>query len=765
MDEVVTEFLVESNEALDQIDLDFITLESNPSSHETLASVFRAVHTIKGTCGFLGFEKLERLTHVGETLLGRLRDGGLEMSGEITNALLALSDAIREMLGLIEATGKDGDNDYPELARELARLHAGDAPDAAAAPAGAAEEPDGEPAEGAAPSEPAATPREAAPPAPESEEQPAPLAKTSSSTPRASKPVQRAADSASPAAETRSGSVADRSVRVDVGLLDSLMNQVGELVLARNQILQHSSAHEDPAFVTTTQRLNLITTELQEEVMKTRMQPIGSVWNKLPRVVRDLSRSLGKQVRLDMEGEETELDRTIIEAIKDPLTHVVRNAIDHGIEEPADRVASGKAEEGRVLLRAYHEGGHVNIEVIDDGRGIDLERVREKSVRSGLMTPEQAGRLSEREALNLIFHPGLSTAAKVTNISGRGVGMDVVKTNVEKIGGTVDIQSRLGNGSALRIKIPLTLAIIPALIVASGGDHYAIPQVCLLELVRLEGDQAVRAVETIHDVPVYRLRGNLLPIVWLNEQLQVGSRDDLTGDGEGGPCLNIAVLQADERQFGLVVDEIQDNQEIVVKPLDKCLKNLESYAGATIMGDGRVALILDALGLAHLSGVVSHSGAVPTAPPAKAASDDEAGDGQMLLLFSTGPSERMAIPLSAVARLEEFESARVERAGGRKLVQYRGEILPLISLNDVFGVAGEPSGEDEPLQVIVHSEGDVSVGIVVDAILDIVEERISIQSRIHREGVLGTAVVQGHVTEIVDTSRVLELVGLEPAHA
>jgi two-component system chemotaxis sensor kinase CheA len=445
--------------------------------------------------------------------------------------------------------------------------------------------------------------------------------------------------------EPRAPAVADTAIRVDVGLLDKLMTLVGELVLARNQIMQYSNSQEDASFLGTVQRLNLLTTELQVNVMKTRMQPIGNIWNKFPRVVRDLAVACGKQARIDLEGQETELDKTIIEAIRDPLTHLLRNAVDHGMELPDERLTRGKPAEGRLLLHAFHEGGKVIIEISDDGKGIDPQGVRDKAIAAKLITAEQAARLSEHELVNLVFLPGFSTADRVTNFSGRGVGMDVVRTNVEKIGGTVDIESRPERGTTIKMKIPLTLAIIPALTVTVGGDRYAIPQVSLLELVRLEGEQAQRGIEQIHGAPVYRLRGNLLPLVHLNRQLQVESVR--TEDG----VINIVVLQADDRPFGLVVDAIHDTEEIVVKPLQKQLKGISAFSGATIMGDGKVALILDVLGLAQKAHVIS--GARERALSEKApTATGPAGDRQTVLLFMTRDGGRMAIPLSLVARLE-----------------------------------------------------------------------------------------------------------------
>ncbi|MBL9079066.1 MAG: chemotaxis protein CheW [Planctomycetes bacterium] len=732
MDDVVKEFLVESRENLDRLEHDLLALEQDPAQRDTLASVFRTVHTIKGTCGFFGFAKLEQLTHTGETLLGRLRDGELTLDAERTSALLALGDAVRQILAAIEAAGDEGDTDCADLIERLDRLQR-----------------DGTPAPAAAPKPtPVAVPSPAPAPAPAA----APVAAA------AAAPAEPAAAAKPAAADVDARSaVVDASVRVDVALLDALMNQVGELVLARNQILQYSAQHHDPTLVATTQRLNLITTELQEGVMKTRMQQIGSVFGKLPRVVRDLAGQLGKQVAFEMTGEETELDRTIIDAIKDPLTHIVRNSVDHGIERPEVRLAAGKPAQGRLRVHAFHEGGQVNIEITDDGGGIDQQRVRQKAVERGIVTADQAARLGERETLQLIFLPGFSTAAQVTNISGRGVGMDVVRTNVEKIGGSVELQSERGRGTTLRIRIPLTLAIVPALIVTCGGDAYAIPQVCLLELVRLEGEQARAAIESILDVPVHRLRGALLPMVWLGEQLGTGGRAPADGD----TALNIAVLQAGDLQFGLVVDSVQDNQEIVVKPLGRLLDGVTCYAGATIMGDGRVALILDATGLAARAGLVAN-GAKACEPPAPDAADAApAAETATLLLFLAGDATPKAVPLADVARLEEFAPSRVEHASGHRVVQYRSAIMPLVQLAEVLGGAGT-TAPDAPLQVIAHHGG---VGIVVDRILDIVEERVQARSFAPHPALAGTAVVHGKVTEIVDIDKVVELAGLRPVTA
>jgi two-component system chemotaxis sensor kinase CheA len=479
--------------------------------------------------------------------------------------------------------------------------------------------------------------------------------------------------------------------------------------------------------------------------MKTRMQPIGNIWSKFPRVVRDLSLSLAKQVRVEMEGEDTELDKTIVEAIKDPLTHLVRNAVDHAIEPPAERIAAGKPSEGTISLRAYHEGGQVNIEIADDGRGIDAAQVLAKATERGLVPRDAAERLAEREVLSLIFAPGFSTAARVTNVSGRGVGMDVVKTNIERIGGTVDIATVLGGGTTVKVKIPLTLAIIPALIVSAGAERYAIPQASLLELVRLEGEQACRGIETVSGAPVHRLRGDLLPLVHFNREL------GLAGPG-GTELVNIVVLQADRNQFGLVVDRVHDTQEIVVKPLGTQLKGIATYAGATILGDGKVALILDVLGLAQRAGVVAEK-RDRAVTAAAAPSGETAEDRESLLIVGLGPDRRVAVPLSTVARLEKFPLSTVERAAQGEVIQYRDAILPLVSLSAALGVRSEQAvAADGTFDVVVHtSSTGRSVGLVVDRILDIVEqERRRADPRAPREGDGHAVVVDRRVTDVLD---------------
>src|SRR5271156_1196347 len=811
-DEIVREFLVEGNENLDTLDRELIQLEKDPHNSATLASVFRTIHTIKGTCGFLGFTKLEAVAHAGENLLSKLRDGALLLNPGITTALLRMVDAVRQMLQSIEAIGNEGERDDDALIQMLARVTQGDS----LADAPAATPPAKLPATALAT---AHVTKPAIPPVARGKKAKTKPATRHAATDKKSShavslpveaPVEAAhaqvasaevAANASAGATTKEApldakivpanpetiprseesdaaqaqpasrtSVSEGSIRVDVALLDKLMNLVGELVLARNQVLQFSNAADDPAIVAPSHRLNQITSELQEGVMKTRMQPIGNIWSKFPRTVRDVATSCGKQVRIEMFGQETELDKTIIEAIKDPLTHLVRNSVDHGIERPEARVAAGKPVGGCLTLRAYHEGGQVNIEISDDGAGLDQEKIRRKAVDRSLLTAEKAAQLSEREILNLIFLPGFSTAEKITNVSGRGVGMDVVKTNIEKIGGTVEVQSAAGVGTTVKTKIPLTLAIIPGLVVRTGGERFVIPQVSLIELVRIDGGEARRGIEMVHGVPVYRLRGRLLPLLYLDRELQI-QKPAVSSAPEGEPVRNMVVLQADGRQFGLIVDEIRDAEEIVVKPLDRRLKALKAFAGATIMGDGLVALILDVLGLAQRTGIVSEAGERPT--PAGSAEVHEASAEKQAFLVFVGPDDaRMAIPLDALARLEEFPAARVEKSGAESVVQYRGRILPLVYLNTALEErrqtsrhphAAPANAEAGVIQVLVCNHDERAVGLVVERIVDIVEESAEVKSAATRKGVRYAAVIQEHVTELLDLGVILA--GAAPAPA
>lgn len=689
MDEIIKEFIIESREGLDQVDRDLVELEKLPGDMERVARIFRAIHTLKGTSGVLGFQQLESIAHVGENLLSHLRDRTLTFNGPIVDSLLELVDVSRILLTDVEQKGAETERDCIAVLSNLKKQ----------------------------------------------------LDVSNTVEPAVTNTILSTTESRRDSQITSTDAQLSSTIRVDVGLIDKVMTLVGELVLARNQVLQLTSSEKEQGLIQAAQRLNLITSELQEAVMKTRMQPIGNVWNKLPRVVRDLATAFGKKIRLELEGSDTELDKTIIEAIKDPLTHIIRNSIDHGIEVPEIRLKSGKAAEGLLKVRAFHEGGQVNIEITDDGAGIDLGAVKKRAQEKGLLTSEQARNISERELTAMIFQPGFSTAAKVTNVSGRGVGMDVVRTNIERIGGTVDIQSIAGDGTTLRMKIPLTLAIIPALIASSAGERFAIPQVSLVELVRLSAEEAKSAIEHIQGVPVYRLRGRLLPLLYLEKELQLELQNH---DG----AVNIAVLQSDNHQFGLIVDKINDTEEIVVKPLGKLLKGLSCFAGATVMGDGRVALILDIVGLAQHANLVADTASSSTKTTEVTGAVDQS---TAWLLFRVG-ARKMAMPLAEVARLEEFSVSMIERSGSGEVVQYRNEIMPVIR---VANVLGEPSCAKQSVHVIVTVLNKRSVGLIVDEIQDVIQQDLRVEPPQQGAMILGSAVIHDHVTDLLEVGSLI----------
>ncbi len=740
MDEIVQEFLVESSENLDQLDRDLVALEREPDSRDLLSSIFRTIHTIKGTSGFLAFGRLEAVTHVGENLLSRLRDGEFRMTPETTDVLLRMVDSVRALLVNIEESGVEGEVDVQEVVAAITavmeRQRAGDAGEAEA-PA----------AEAAPPAETVAVAETVVTSVTETtvvETPPAATAPAAAAAPPA-RPTPAAADASKDGDAPVRRAAADSTIRVDVDLLDSLMRLVGELVLTRNQIVRIASSQHDQPMLRSTQRLNLIAGELQEGVMKTRMQPIDHLWARLPRVVRDLSHSVDKKIDLVMEGKETELDRTLLEAIKDPLTHIVRNSVDHGIENAQRRAESGKNLTGTLTLRAFHQSGQVIVEVSDDGGGIDPARVGNKAVERGLISRDQLERMNDRDVIDLVFRPGFSTAEAVSNISGRGVGMDVVRTNIESIGGAVELDSTLGRGTTTRLTIPLTLAIVPALTVECGGQRYAIPQISLLELVFLDDAENTdkAGVEFVSGTPVYRLRGDLLPLVYLDVLLGLEPRDR---DG----VAYIAVLQSEDRRFGLVVDRVLNTEEIVVKSLSARLKGIGLYAGATILGDGRVALILDVQALARRSHVEVAERLV--AAEARATTAVVSGPTEQLLVVGAG-GRRLAIPLEMVTRLEVFTGETIERAGGREVAQYRGQIVPIVRLTEMLGSYGDAEATQWP--VVVYSEGGRTVALVVEQILDIVEDAVEVRSDIEDAGVMGSAVIQDRVTELLDVRQAL----------
>jgi len=690
MDEIVHEFVVESYENLDQLDQDLVALEGKPGSRELLSRIFRTIHTIKGTCGFLAFGRLESLAHAGESLLSELRDGRRVINQPTTDVLLRMVDTVREILASIETCGAEGDIGVEAVIEQI-RAVLDDA---------------------------------ATQSVPEVD-----IALTALGT---------MADGSEPT------TASDSAIRVDVDVLDDLMRQVGELVLVRNQITRLVGGQFDGDLVRASARLSLVAAELQEGVMRARMQPIGHLWARMPRVVRDLAAVCGHRVRLEVVGGETELDRALLEAVKDPLVHLVRNAVDHGIEDAETRVAAGKPAEGVLTIRAYHAGGRVVIEVEDDGKGIDADRVVAVAVARGLRTPSQIAAMSAADVLQLLFLPGFSTAEALTNVSGRGVGLDVVHTKTEAIGGTVEVESRIGHGTLWRLRIPLTLAIISAIIVESAGELYCIPAVHVLKFIAPDGQSAGATVEHVGVAPVLRLRDTLLPLLGLRDVLESGHVRS-----PGVPSV-IAVLQADTRCFGLIVDRVLDTEEIVVKPLTARLTGAGVYAGATLLGDGRVSLILDVPGIAHRSliGQPMEADLEPTA-----VSPGPVGAANQVLVVGIAGGRRVAIPLPAVTRLERLSRDVVEHVGGREVVQYRGGIVPLVRLGGLLGQRVACVGEDleqQGLLVVMFTRGSHTVAVEVQEALDIADDDVARHSQINDRGVLGSTVLGGRVTELLD---------------
>ncbi|MGA2276118.1 MAG: chemotaxis protein CheW [Terracidiphilus sp.] len=736
MDELTREFLIESQEGLDRMERCLTELEERPQDAGLIGEIFRSVHTIKGTTGFLGFKRLEKLAHAGENLLGLLRENKLTADRPIITGLLHLLDGLRAILKTIEAEDAEGEGGDSELIGQLEELQMpaqAQAKQPVHAKAGARS--------AAAPPVPAAINAPAAPstapePAHPAEPQPAAL-------PPSKSPAEAEAEVTRARVQ---GSAAESSLRVDVTLLNKMMNLVGELVLTRNQVLQATSS--DPNMTLLSRRLDMVTADLRENVMKARMQPVSNIFSKMPRIVRDLSQALGRRVRLQVEGQETELDKSLLEAIKDPLTHAVRNSLDHGIEPPEVREAAGKDPEGTLKLKAVQEGSHVLIEVSDDGAGINVDKVRQKAIERGLITVERAAHMVERELLQLIFLPGFSTAAEVTNVSGRGVGMDVVRTNVEKIGGKVEIDSRAGKGTTLRLRIPLTLAIIHALIVRSVNQSFALPQGALSELVHIPPEQAATAIEWIENAPLYRLRGKLLPLVFLDrllrpgvEQANVNERDNF-----------IAVLDADGRRFGLVVDGLADPEEIVVKPLSAVLKNIGLFSGATVLGNADLALILDPGSIAQKAGVTMSS----EEEAALSAGDEsgvEAGKSLEYLLVEAA-GRQAAVPLADVLRIEQLPLSRIEYIGYRPVLNFEGQLLPIEDSGGVLAaVEGNPKAQ---IIVVVCREGSRHVGIAVSHVLDVAGGGDLFEAGTNqRTG--GVTLLKNRVTGVVDLGGVAPL--------
>ncbi|HKH00350.1 MAG TPA: hybrid sensor histidine kinase/response regulator, partial [Bradyrhizobium sp.] len=705
MDDLLREFIIETNENLGRVDAELVQFEQEPNNARMLDDIFRLVHTIKGTCGFLNLPRLEALTHAAETLMSKFR-AGLPVSAAAVTLILSTLDRIKELLDELEKNRAEPSGNDDDLIGELRRF-VENASGKRAPPAG-----------------PPVTP---APPMS--------AAANGAREPRSEeiKPEDR---------------LSNQSIRVQLGTLEHLMATVSELVLTRNQLLEIMRRIGDSEFNAPLQRLSSITAELQEGVMRTRMQPIGNAWQKLPRIVRDLAVDLGKDIALELSGGETELDRQVLELIKDPLLHMIRNSADHGIEAPQQRIARGKPAQATICLTAHHEGGHVIIGISDDGRGLNTDRIKSKALALGLAPPAQIEAMSDAQIHDFIFTPGFSTASEVTSISGRGVGMDVVRNNMDRIGGTIEVQSAAGEGTRFRIKIPLTLAIIPALIVEVAGERFAIPQRAIQELVHARADSEHR-IERIKETALLRLRGRLLPLVSLHRWLSRNPDEAPAASAPAAPF--IVVVQVGTAVFGLIVDAVLHSEEIVVKPMSAKLRHIATFSGTTILGDGAVIMIIDPNAIARELGIVGNAQEYRAKP-----SDDQSVRSNepltSLLLFRAGSAGLKAVPLSLVTRLEEIDAGSIEFAGGRHVVQYCEQLMPLVPVSDEVRIC--TSGV-QPVLVFSHSNG--SIGLAVDEIVDVVEDKLQIEIVSERPGVLGSAIVRGETTEIIDVGHFLPL--------
>jgi two-component system chemotaxis sensor kinase CheA len=783
MDDLIGEFITETSESLAVLDLELVKLEQNPNDKEILGNIFRLVHTVKGTCGFLGLPRLESVAHAGENVLGKIRDGHIIVTPEAISLVLEALDRIKTIMEQLAESGSEPSGDDGDLIKRLNAFAdsngaATGTTSAAPAPAATPKKADINVANMLSPDEikkggmtssttqdeldalerafrdavptiegavdytkAPSTFMEEAVPAPAAANVPA---KTAISDQGKDKAIKQGLET--DAKESGGGGLANQSIRVNLDVLENLMQMVGELVLSRNQLMQIMRNRDDSDLKGPLQQLSQITTELQDGVMKTRMQPISTAWTKFPRLIRDLSQDVKKKIDLKMIGENTELDRQLLEMIKDPLTHMVRNSCDHGLEMPADRVAAGKPEVGTVTLSAYHEGGHIIIKIADDGRGINLDRVKQKALENGITTHDELAMLSDEQIMQFIFKAGFSTAEKVTSVSGRGVGMDVVRTNIEKIGGTVELSSAAGKGSTFHIKIPLTLAIVSVLLVEAGKQRFGIPQLNVVELVRVEKNSEYK-LETLSNSKVLRLRGKLLPLASLADLL--GLPKDTSAEDEGNHT--IVVIKAGASDYGLVVDAVHDTEEIVVKPVTRLLEKADIYSGNTILGDGRVIMILDPNGVSRAMGDPEINGREEVEEKPLTSADRIAS----FLIFHAGDGAPKTVPLELVSRLEEINATKIEESGGSRVVQYRGDLMRLMTLPG----CEFPRNSDGLVPVIVFNYDNKTIGLAIDKIIDIVRMPMHIRMGSSKEQYLGSMVINEKTTDVVDVGFILKEVG------
>lgn len=730
MDDLISEFITETSESIQLLDSELVKLESDPNNSQILGNIFRLVHTIKGTCGFLGLPRLEAVAHASENVLGKIRDKVIIVSSDAISLVLESLDAIKAIIEHLSNHGEEPAGNNAELIKRLNAFADSNGASSAVAADTATKI-----------AEVHSVLVEAL------HDEPEPVIIDVIEISHKAKETAIIEGLATEPKEEASGEVKqNQSIRVNIDVLENLMQMVGELVLTRNQLLQIVRTRNDPVFSSPLQHLSHITSELQEGVMKTRMQPISNAWSKFPRLIRDLSHDLGKKIELRMIGAETELDRQLLEMIKDPLTHMVRNSGDHGLENPAERRAVGKSETGTITLSAYHEGGHIIIDIADDGRGLNIERIKQKILSNNLANEAELATLSDRQIMQYIFRAGFSTAEKVTSVSGRGVGMDVVRTNIEKIGGTVELSSTFGKGSKFSIKIPLTLAIVSVLIVEASGERFALPQINVQELVRAGGDSEHK-IERINNSAVMRLRGKLLPLVSLSQAL------DISKDNTAEKISFIAVCKVGGYSFGLIVDKVFDTEEIVVKPTSTILKHIPLYSGNTILGDGSVIMILDPNGLARATGEQEITGGRDSIDELKQGLKNS--NSVNFLIFKTDAVTQKAVPLELVSRLEEINMKNVEFSGEHPVVQYRGDIMRLCSIT---GTENFPKTGAK--QVIVFSYDNKTLGLVVDEIIDIVVASYDIKIASTDKRFLGGMVIEGKTTDIIDVANLLaDIVG------
>lgn len=687
MDDIITEFLTETSENMTEMDNLLVALEQSPQDLDLITKIFRILHTIKGTCGFLGLPRLEKLAHKSEDLLGLFREGEKTATPESISVIFRAMDRIKQIVTGIENTGAETEGDDSEIIAQLEQVtQNGPTPPIAESPLLAHE--------------------------------------------KIELSVVAAAAADGPAAEENQ--LGNQSLRVSVDVLENLMTMVSELVLTRNQLLQISRQSRDGAYGGPLQRLNLVVSDLQEGVMKTRMQPVGNAWAKLPRIVRDICRELDKKIDLEMFGQDTELDRQVLEMIKDPLTHMIRNSADHGIEPPEGRLAAGKQETGKITLRSYHQGGHIMIEVSDDGRGLPIDKIKEKIIKNNLLDQKEIESLSIQQIQQYIFHPGFSTADKVTAVSGRGVGMDVVRSNIEKIGGSIEMRSAEGKGTHFTIKIPLTLAIVSALIIGTADEKFAMPQLSISELVLISQKSSNR-IEYVNNSKVLRLRGNLLPLIDLEELMDLQKPDQPEKEARF-----VIVTKVAQFMFGIIVDRVYDLEEIVVKPVTKLLSDLPLFSGNTILGDGRVIMILDPSGILRMSNIVDMADSVRHV-------DDTASEVKgaelPLLLFHAGSDTLKAVPLHMVSRLEKIDIKDLEASNNKPVIQYQGHLMPVLSLDTV------PSSGVHPLIILKHN--DRMAGILVRDIIDITKYHGDVQNSGDAE-IFGSVILNNQATDIIN---------------